>query len=359
MKKYWLMAVVVAALLLAQTVLLCGGALAEEHEHVLGSWEYDIQEHWRKCTADGCSYMEAGFHEWGDVEVLEPANEEKEGLGRRTCEVCGYVDNLYIIPITGHTHEYGEWNYNSDEHWRKCTKEGCSWSTGWGEHEWIQNGGGYECTVCHATKDHETCKWSTEWTAGNDGHWHGCTYEGCDRYTDYALHNWVKDENGIKCSVCGKANTHIDHVWSEEWSSGAFEHWHGCTYEGCTAKNDRRIHTWEKVGGELKCTVCGAIRNHENHTWSDKWSSSNERHWHGCTYEGCTEKLGEAKHNFVNGVCECGYKQQINNPVSDEEVTPVAPAPLPPQTGDASWLAAGIGMIAAAVCIALRKKQSN
>lgn len=66
-----------------------------------------------------------------------------------------------------------------------------------------------------------------------------------------------------------------------------------------------------------------------------------------------------AKHNFVNGVCECGYKQQINNPVKDEEVTPVIPAPMPPQTGDASWLAVGIGMITAAVCIALRKKQSN
>lgn len=246
MKKHWLTAIIMAALLLVQAVVICGGALAEgeEHEHTWGEWEGHGTCHERHCTAEGCEEVQKDDH---DV----------------PCTICGYG----VQPE--HTFS-DEWSYDEVDHWHACTEEGCNWTKDQAEHEW------------------------SEWEG------HGTYHER-------------------HCTVC--------------------------------EKTERENH--ELPDG--KCDKCGYTMHGAKNEW--KYDETNQ--WHGCLFEGCTEKLGEAKHNFVNGVCECGYKQQINNPVKDEEVTPVIPAPMPPQTGDASWLAVGIGMIAAAVCIALRKKQSN
>ena len=167
------------------------------------------------------------------------------------------------------------------------------------------------------------------------------------------------------------------HGAQDEWKNDENTHWHGCKFDGCEEKYDEAEHTWgewiaEGTFHERECTVCHRVQ-HENHDLTDgkcdicgftmhgaqdEWKNDEHTHWHGCKFDGCEDKFDENEHDFVNGVCSvCGYRK-IEDPVYDD-VQPVIPAPLPPQTGDANYLAIGIGMIAAALCIALRKRQSN
>ncbi len=334
MKKRWLVALMMAVLLLVQAVVVCGGALAEgeEHEHEWSAWKIYATGHERSCTVEGCNEVEKGDH-------------------GETCSICGYG-------MPEHTHTWSEWEGHGTYHERHCTAEGCD--------EVEKANHDVPCEICgYGVHTHE---WS-EWEGHGTYHERHCTAEGCDE-VETANHD-------VPCTICGYG-VQPEHTFSDEWSYDEVDHWHACTEEGCNWTKDQAEHEWSEWEGhgtyhERHCTVCLKTEqeNHElpngkcdkcgytMHGAKNEWKYDETKHWHECLFEGCAEKLGEAKHNFVNGVCECGYKQQINNPVKDEEVTPVAPTPLPPQTGDASWLAVGIGMIAAAVCIALRKKQSN
>lgn len=156
---------------------------------------------------------------------------------------------------------------------------------------------------------------------------------------------------------CGFKNH--EHIWGNpiqfDDDSEYYEedHYYLCTYaDGDYKCRVRKHERHEFVNGV--CKDCG----YSLHGAKAEWKYDEYVHWHECKFDGCTDKLERNEHDLVNGVCRvCGYGK-IDYPVYDD-VQPVVSAPLPPQTGDASWLAVGIGMIAAALCIALRKRQSN
>ena len=50
-----------------------------------------------------------------------------------------------------------------------------------------------------------------------------------------------------------KNDSHV-HKYSDSWSRDSEEHYHTCTFEGCTSKSDVAAHTF---GDDGKCTVCG------------------------------------------------------------------------------------------------------
>ena len=50
-----------------------------------------------------------------------------------------------------------------------------------------------------------------------------------------------------------KNDSHV-HKYSDSWSRDSEEHYHTCTFEGCTSKSDVEAHTF---GDDGKCTVCG------------------------------------------------------------------------------------------------------
>lgn len=261
----------------------------------------------------------------------------------------------------------------------------------------------YRCK-CGFTTDHTEHSWG-EWNLDDENHWRDCTVEGCGAY-EIASHDWEPDgENQIKCKTCGYSRHKGDHKWSG-WLRNEVRHWKECEIEGCLAISNledhkfdsdnmcecgfkKHKHNWDNPiqfdvddehyeeyhycpctyeDDDYKCYVrrvephrfvngvceCGYII----HEAKGDWKYDEYVHWHECKFDGCTDKLGENEHDLVNGVCRvCGYGK-IDYPVYDD-VQPVVSAPLPPQTGDASYLAIGIGMIAAALCIALRKRQSN
>ena len=356
-------------------------------------WKYDENTHWHECKFDGCT---------------EKFDEKDHVIIGGKCK-CGYEKK----------HDYSdEWSYDEVDHWHACTEEGCNWTKDQAEHDWtdwegVATSHKRECKVCHYVEsvDHgedvynagkcEICGFTMhgaqdEWKNDENKHWHGCKFDGCEEKFDEAEHTWgewiaegtfherectvchrVQHENHDltdgKCEICGFTM----HGAQDEWKNDENKHWHGCKFDGCEEKFDEAEHTWgewiaEGTFHERECTVCHRVQ-HENHDLTDgkceicgftmhgaqdEWKNDENKHWHGCKFDGCEEKFDENEHDFVNGVCSvCGYRK-IEDPVYDD-VQPVIPAPLPPQTGDASYLAIGIGMIAAALCIALRKRQSN
>ena len=435
MKKRWLAAILVVMLLLVQAVALAGGEGECEHE-----WEWWASDthHWQKC---------------------EKCNESKDEAPHNMS--FDDTKNLYVCSVCGHEcdHEHdfsGDWVKDGVDHWHVCKHKDCDAIDGYKRHTMVSDGEGYKCSECGYTRNHEKHQFD-KYGFNGSGHWRKCSVKGCgvEDPDSYEEHSFEEDaENGYRCK-CGFTTDHKEHQWGEWVAYDDAQHCRYCEHEGCD-EDQMGDHQWENnADGTSKCTDCGYSRHSGEHEWSDwkpgiyvhwkeckiegclstyeeehqfdadgtcecgymehehvlgkpqqftdnnkKWhyrpctytngdfkcfARKNEKHefvngvcecgyiiheakgdwkydeyvhWHECKFDGCTDKLGENEHDRVNGVCRvCGYGK-IDYPVYDD-VQPVVSAPLPPQTGDASYLAIGIGMIAAALCIALRKRQSN
>ena len=55
---------------------------------------FDENNHWKKCTAYGCdNKLKLGAHQWDGGVIIEEATEQKPGVKKYTCEICGYDKN--------------------------------------------------------------------------------------------------------------------------------------------------------------------------------------------------------------------------------------------------------------------------
>ena len=403
MKKHWLTAIIMAVLLLAQAVAACGGALADEAgeqcTHEWSDWKSTGTQHERTCNLCQATEQSGSACWWNEDVWKYNATHHWHPCIFEECKVrFGKAEHTFVNGVCAcgykqpHEHQWAtDWSSDESGHWHACTVEGCGWTYGEAEHiwgNWVGTATSHEreCKVCHYVEsvDHgedvynagkcDICGFTMhgaqdEWKYDEHTHWHECKFAGCEEKFNEEQHVII----GGKCK-CGYEQKH---EFSDEWSSDETHHWHACTVEGCGWTYDEAEHTWgewiaEGTFHERECTVCHRVQ-HENHDLTDgkcdicgftmhgaqnEWKNDEHTHWHGCKFDGCTDKLGENEHDLVNGVCRvCGYGK-IDYPVYDD-VQPIVSAPLPPQTGDASYLAIGIGMIAAALCIALRKRQSN
>lgn len=363
------------------------GYTRNHEKHQFDKYGFNGSGHWRKCSVKGCGVEDPDSYE-------EHSFEEDAENGYR-CSICGFR--------TDHTeHSWGEWVTYHDTHWRYCDIEGCDEYQG-GEHQWKDVDGTFKCKVCGAEASHKPPHvMEDDWKPmDGDRHFKTCIHN--DWY-DWEEHKWGDPDEGKdpnECQVCGYRKHDGEHEWSD-WKPGIYVHWKECKIEGCLSTYEEE-HQFDADGtcecgymehehvlgkpqqftdnnkewhyrpctytnGDFKCFArknekhefvngvceCGYII----HEAKGDWKYDEYVHWHECKFDGCKDKFDENEHDFVNGVCSvCGYRK-IEDPVYDD-VQPVIPAPLPPQTGDASYLAIGIGMIAAALCIALRKRQSN
>lgn len=363
---------------------VCGHECDHEHDFS-GDWVKDGVDHWHVCKHKDCDAID-GYKRHTMV---------SDGEGYK-CSECGYTRNH-------EKHQFDKYGFNGSGHWRKCSVKGCGVEDpdSYEEHSFEEDAeNGYRCK-CGFTTDHKEHQWG-EWVAYDDAqHCRYCEHEGCDEY-QMGDHQWENNADGTsKCTDCGYSRHSGEHEWSD-WKPGIYVHWKECKIEGCLSTYEEE-HQFDADGtcecgymehehvlgkpqqftdnnkewhyrpctytnGDFKCFArknekhefvngvceCGYII----HEAKGDWKYDEYVHWHECKFDGCTDKLGENEHDFVNGVCSvCGYRK-IDYPVYDD-VQPVVSAPLPPQTGDASYLAIGIGMIATALCIALRKRQSN
>lgn len=77
-------------------------ALEESHSHSFSSgWRSDSVNHWRECACG------------------ERGSAARHSFSNSRCTVCGAIDPNG--KYGGHTHSYGTWVSNGQEHWRECT----------------------------------------------------------------------------------------------------------------------------------------------------------------------------------------------------------------------------------------------
>ena len=95
------------------------------HDADTNTWKYDENGHWNPCLRTGCEeHLNAAAHTFDNGVVTTEPTENSEGVKTYTCETCGY-QKTKSIPKLGHTPS-AEWSYDSENHWKKCTNEGCN-----------------------------------------------------------------------------------------------------------------------------------------------------------------------------------------------------------------------------------------
>ena len=83
----------------------------EEHENCTPGEKYlfDNNEHWQACTAPGCDKrLNVEAHDWNAGEIISQPSEDRKGVKKFTCTVCGYEK----------TEEFTVSAFDEDEAWQ-------------------------------------------------------------------------------------------------------------------------------------------------------------------------------------------------------------------------------------------------
>ena len=211
----------------------------------------------------------------------------------------------------GHSHTYStSWSSNETQHWRDATC-GHDVKANVGDH--VDADGDGKCDVCGYEEEKEPPAhehtYSDDWSTDENKHWHEATC-GHDVISDEGEH---VDENGDgKCDVCGyimEETPAHEHTYSDKWSTDENKHWHAATC-GHDVISDEGAHT--DGNGDFVCDICGYVMH--THTYSDKWSTDENKHWHAATC-GHDVVSDEGAHTDGNGdfVCDvCGYVMHVH-----------------------------------------------
>ena len=239
-----------------QTCTVCGAVLTPALGH-----NYEATVTPPTCTEDGytthtCNRCgdtytdtptEATGHQWGAWETVTEAEEGKDGLEKRACEVCGTEDEK-IIPAPDHVHQYREQTVAPT-----CTTVGyilytCACGDMYRDHETPAMEHDYEATV-------------TPPTCTEDGYTtHTCSRCG-DTYTDTPTEKSGHTEGGEAtctedqtCTVCGAVLTPaLGHNYEATVTDPT------CTEDGYTT------HTCSRCGDTYTDTPTEA----KDHTYGD------------------------------------------------------------------------------------------
>jgi len=197
-------------------------------------WTYDSENHWKECTNEGCEEkLDTAAHDFDEGVITVKPTDTADGVRTYTCKVCGY-ERTETVPMLGHT-PAAEWTYDSENHWKECTNEGCNEKLDTAAHT-FDNGVvtteptktsvgvmTYTCTVCGYEKT-ETVPMlehtaAAEWKHDSELHWRDCATEGCGEMFDVAAHTFdegvvttepTETDEGVRtytCTVCGYEKT--------------------------------------------------------------------------------------------------------------------------------------------------------
>lgn len=122
--------------------------------------------------------------------------------------------------------------------------------------------------------------------------------------------------------------TECKHTFSDKWSSDAENHWHAATCEHGENKDSLAPHADADEDG--KCDVCAYEVGH-THTFGEKWIFDGTYHWHAATCTHTGEKSDVALHQDANtdSYCDvCGNHTHIVDAsgyctVCDQKVTDI------------------------------------
>ena len=132
----------------------------KEHEHTYSSgnqWGKDAASHWRYATCS-CEDNEnlrkdVADHTWGAWGTISASTCTTQGTKRRSCTVCGYIENA-PAELNNEAHSFATtWTYNESTHWHAAT---CGHAVKSGEAAHTKNSNEIywdspiKCTVCGA-----------------------------------------------------------------------------------------------------------------------------------------------------------------------------------------------------------------
>ena len=156
--------------------------------------------------------------------VSEPGHSHSEDESKRVEPTCIAVGSKTLVCACGDTkveelamlseHPFAtEWSKDAENHWYKCTTEGCTEISSQAAHNLVENADGNNvCSVCGYDAGH-TCDYSVP---DNDAthHWNKCSK--CENIADKAEHVW--DKAAVTCTEgracdCGKKEAALGHTY--------------------------------------------------------------------------------------------------------------------------------------------------
>lgn len=183
-----------------------------------------------------------------------------------------------------------------------------------------------------ATGGH-TCVPATTLTPGSQNHWYKCTVEGCTEKLNMEKHSF--DANGY-CATCNYTCTHKYEVLTgtsvaPTCGTAGHEDNQQCKICKVIKQGDpipaTGAHTF--VNGVCACGATDPNAHQSTHTLSGyKYDAT--KHWKVCTLDTCTAKTAgihfeEVAHTFnASGECLCGYKCPHAAGFTDKPGTAVA-----------------------------------
>ena len=372
MKKKFLVLLSVAAFIAASMTFAVGCGGKPEHTHTWATeWTSDGTNHWHACTGEGCdaksdeaacsggtatcvdkATCDVCKNAYGELDAanhtktaftyesdgdgthtkkheccgaVAAAAEECTGgtatcVEKATCEHCGGKHGE--VDLTNHTKTTFAYESNGDgTHTKKheccgtvaVAAEACS--------------GGTATCVEKATCDHcggkhgevdltNHTKTTFTYESNGDGT-HTKKHECCGTVAvaAEACSGGAATVCGEKatCEHCGgKYGDPLAHVWATEWTSDGTNHWHACTREDCTAKNNEAACS----GGTATCVdkaTCDVCKNAHgevdltNHTKTTFIYESNGNGTHTKKHE-CCGTVADAAEACSGGTATCTTK---------------------------------------------------
>ena len=372
MKKKFLVLLSVAAFIAASMTFAVGCGGKPEHTHTWATeWTSDGTNHWHACTGEGCdaksdeaacsggtatcvdkATCDVCKNAYGELDAANHTKTtftyESDGDGTHTkkheccgavaaaaeecsggtatcttkavCEHCGGKHGE--VDLTNHTKT--TFTYESDGDGTHTKKHECCGAVAAAAEEC--SGGTATCTtkaVCeHCGGKHGevdlTNHTKTTFTYESDGDGtHTKKHECCGTVAvaAEACSGGAATVCGEKatCEHCGgKYGDPLAHVWATEWTSDGTNHWHACTREDCTAKNNEAACS----GGTATCVdkaICEVCENAHgevdltNHTQTTFTYESNGNGTHTKKHE-CCGTVAVAAEACSGGTATCTTK---------------------------------------------------
>ena len=275
------------------TCVICGYTRTIcDHTYSEGFNSWDETNHWRECTNPNCT-------------APSEARKDKETHTLNSygdCTECGYRHS---------DHAYGSWHFDGSGHWKTCQNPGCEIQTEKTGHTYKGN----ICSVCGYDRSITPAHthFYGQWSKDSQNHWRECSDPNCPEETgriiDKAAHVYGSDAD-TTCALCGYVRS-VDpdhsggHIYGD-WSWDVNSHWHECTDPDCPDKGgsiqDKTNHVYDD-DGDYDCNDCGYVRStslSHTHTF-DGWRYDAERHYRICSAEDCPywgEELDSAPHVY-------------------------------------------------------------
>ena len=372
MKKKFLVLLSVAAFIAASMTFAVGCGGKPEHTHTWATeWTSDGTNHWHACTGEGCdaksdeaacsggtatcvdkATCDVCKNAYGELDAANHTKTaftyESDGNGthtkkheccgavavaaeectggtatcveKATCEHCGGKHGE--VDLTNHTKTTFTYESNGDEtHTKKheccgtvaAAAEACSGGTA----TCVEKATCEHCGGKHGELDAANhTKTAFTYESNGDGT-HTKKHECCGTVAvaAEACSGGAATVCGEKatCEHCGgKYGDPLAHVWATEWTSDGTNHWHACTREDCTAKNDEAACS----GGTATCVdkaTCEVCENAygevdlTNHTKTTFTYESNGNGTHTKKHE-CCGTVADAAEACSGGTATCTTK---------------------------------------------------